>query len=214
MAQVSVYNLQGEVVKSIELTSTVFNVEPRKDLMHTVVVAQLADRRAGSACTKTRSDIHGSTRKLFRQKGTGNARRGSIKSPLLRGGGTVFGPLPRSYSQRIPKKVRRAALASALSQRLADKALYLVESISFETPRTKSVIELANALNLSPNGLLVVTGTSDESFDAVRKSVNNLPRSKSLKCLGVNVYDSLKAKAIIMTEAAALELEARFNSYE
>lgn len=210
MAEVKVYNTEGQVVRTLDLRDEVFNQDARPDLAHRVVQWQLNKRRAGTASTKTRSDISGSTRKLFRQKGTGRARKGSIKSPLLRGGGTMFGPLPRSYEQSLPKKLRRKALASALSDKIREGEFLVLEGLSLEAPKTKEVANMLSNLSLPQSGILFVTGNSEEVYDFLRKSANNLDKTKTLKAIGVNVYDILNSKAMVVTVDGLAEIDGRF----
>ena len=149
MAAVDVLNTKAEKVSETELSDTVFNVPVKTAVLHEVVTMQLANRRAGTASVKHRSDVNASTRKLFRQKGTGRARRGDIKSPLLRGGGSVFGPDPRDYSYSVPKKVRRLALKMALTSKLQDNDLVVMDALDFEAAKTKAFVDVLKALSAS-----------------------------------------------------------------
>ncbi|MFZ3047474.1 MAG: 50S ribosomal protein L4, partial [Desulfatirhabdiaceae bacterium] len=148
MAVVDVLNTQAEKVSQIELRDDIFNIPVKSCVLHSVVTMQLAKRRAGTASVKHRSDVTGSTRKLFRQKGTGRARRGDIKSPVLRGGGVVFGPNPRSYAFSIPKKVRRLALRMALSSKFQDDMLKVINRIEFDQIKTRQVVDMLRGLNM------------------------------------------------------------------
>ena len=146
MAVIEVLNIKGEKVSETELPDSIFNVPVKKGILYDVVKMQLASRRSGTASTKRRSDVAGSTRKLFRQKGTGRARRGNIKSPLLRGGGVVFGPHPRSYAYKLPKKVRRLALKMALSSKLQDNQLLVLDNFELPEIKTKECINVMKIL--------------------------------------------------------------------
>ena len=204
MAVVDVLNSKGEKVSDLELTDAVFNVEIRPAVLHEVVVMQLASRRAGSASVKRRGDVRGSTRKLFRQKGTGRARRGDIRSPLLRGGGSVFGPSPRSYAYKVPKKVRKLALKMALSSKLREKELTVLDRLEMERIKTKDI--LAVIQTLGKNNVLLVTDQKDEKLEL---SSRNLPNVKVMRCEGLNVYDVLRCKDLILLEPAVRTIEGR-----
>lgn len=204
MAVIDVLNSKGEKVSEMELTDAVFNVEVRSAVLHEVVVMQLASRRAGSASVKHRGDVSGSTRKLFRQKGTGRARRGDIRSPLLRGGGSVFGPSPKSYAYKVPKKVRKLALKMALSSKLREKELTVLDRLEMERIKTKDV--LAVIKTLGKDNVLLVTDQKDEKLEL---SSRNLPNVKVMRCEGLNVYDVLKCKDLILLEPAVRTIEER-----
>jgi large subunit ribosomal protein L4 len=204
MAVTDVLNNKGETVSQTELPDAVFNIAVKREVLHEVVTMQLACRRAGSASVKHRGDVTGSTRKLFRQKGTGRARRGDIKSPLLRGGGSVFGPDPRSYSYKVPKKVRRLALKMALSSKFQDKELTVVDNFRIDQIKTKAFVTILNALN--KKNVLVVTDRKDENLEL---SARNFPGAKVLRCDGLNVYDILKYKNLILLESTIKQIEGR-----
>jgi len=204
MAVVDVLNSKGEKVSQIDLSEDVFNVPVKKSVLHEVVVMQLANRRAGTASVKHRSDVKGSTKKLFRQKGTGRARRGDIKSPLLRGGGVVFGPDPRSYAYKVPKKVRKLALKMALSAKLIENELCVLDKIELEQIKTKEFSKVINVLN--KRNVLFVTDAKDEMIE---RSARNLPDVKVMRSEGLNVYDILKYKNIILLESAVKQIEGR-----
>ena len=154
MAVINVLNSKGKKVSERELADALFNVLPKPGVLHEVVNAQLAGRRSGTASTKRRSEVRGSTRKLFKQKGTGRARRGDIKSPLLRGGGVVFGPKPRSYAYKVPKKVRKLALKMALTCKLQDNELVVLDKFDLSQVKTKDFIKIIQALKVD-NALIV-----------------------------------------------------------
>ncbi len=204
MAVVDVLNSVGEKVTQVDLADTVFNVPVKSSVLHEVVKMQLACRRAGSAAVKHRSDVSGSRRKLFRQKGTGRARRGDIKSPLLRGGGVVFGPDPRSYVYRVPKRIRRLALKMALSSKLQENNLVVLDRLELDQIKTKRFLEVVNALKVK--NALIITDKKDEKLEL---SSRNLPDVKVLRCDGLNVYDILKYRSLVLLESSISDIERR-----
>ena len=204
MPVVDIYNLKKEVVGQAELPDKIYGVEIKPHLVHEVVVAQLASRRAGTACTKTRGEIHGTTKKPYRQKGTGRARSGSFKSPLRRGGGTIFGPKPRDFSYRPPKKVRRGALKVALSAKLQDKELMVLDAMELEAMKTRHFASAMEGLGM--DNALVITGDIDEILE---KSSRNLQSFKVLRADGLNCYDLLKYKNLILLQASLPKIEER-----
>ena len=204
MAVVDVLNSKAEKVSETDLIDSVFNIDVKSSVLHEVVKMQLASKRAGSASVKHRSDVKGSGAKLFRQKGTGRARRGDIKAPLLRGGGSVFGPDPKSYAYRVPKKVRRLALKMALSSKLRANSLVVVDKIEIEKIKTKAFIEIIEALNTT-NALIV----TDEMNENLERSARNVPGVKVLRTEGLNVYDILKYENLVLTESSIKEIEGR-----
>ncbi len=204
MAVVDVLNSKAEKVSQTDLSDTIFNVPVKPNILHEVVTMQLASRRAGSASVKHRSDIRGSGRKLFRQKGTGRARRGDIKAPLLRGGGSVFGPDPRSYAYKVPKKVRRLALKMALSVKLREANLVVLDELDLDKIKTKEFIEVMNALNM--NNALIITDKKNENLEL---SARNVPDVKVLRIEGLNVYDILKYKSLVLLESSIKGIEGR-----
>lgn len=206
MAVVDVINQKGEKVSQAELSDALFNVPVKSSVLHDVVTMQLARRRAGSASVKNRGEIRGSSRKLFRQKGTGRARRGNIKSPLLRGGGVVFGPKPKSFDFKVPKKVRRLALKMALSSKLQDNSLTVIDAIQLERVKTKDFFTILSELNL--DSALIVTGDLDEKLEL---SSRNLPTVKVLRTAGLNVYDILKYDRLVLLEPSIREIEGRLS---
>lgn len=204
MAVIDVVNSKGEKVSERELSDALFNVAPKTSVLHEVVKAQLAGRRSGTASTKRRSEVRGSTRKLYRQKGTGRARRGDIKSPLMRGGGVVFGPHPRSFASRVSKKVRKQALKMALTSKLQENELVVLDKFDLEKVKTKDFIEIVQALRL--DNALIVTDKKDETLEL---SSRNVPRIKVLRSEGLNVYDILKYKNLVLLEPAINDIEGR-----
>lgn len=207
MAVVDVLNKEGEKVSQLELSDSVFNVEVKPAVLHEVVKMQLAKRRAGTACVKNRSDIKGSTRKLFRQKGTGRARRGDIKSPLLRGGGVVFGPHPRSYAYSLPKKVRQLALKMALSSKLKNENIKVLEDLNLDGVKTKNFVGIMQVLNTRKT--LIVIGEENRNLEL---SARNIPGVKVLKAEGLNVYDILRYDDLLLVPSSVQSIEGRFAS--
>ena len=207
MATVDVLNTKGDKVSQAELPDEIFSVSVKSPILHQVVKAQLAARRSGTACVKNRSDIVGSQRKLYRQKGTGQARKGNIKSPLLRGGGVVFGPHPRSYEQKVTKKVRKLALKMALSSKLQDNELMVVDQ--FELPEIKTKDFVAAVQSLEATKALIVTTQKNENLEL---SSRNVPGVKVIRCEGLNVYDILKYDKLILVEESIKGIEGRLLS--
>lgn len=206
MAVVDVINTAGEVVSQAELNDTIFNVPVKKSVLHQVATAQLAAKRSGTASVKRRSDVKGSRAKLYRQKGTGRARKGDIKSPLLRGGGVVFGPSPRDYSKKVPKKVRKLALKMALSCRAQDQQLVVVDKIDLEEIKTKVFAGIVKQIDAEK--ALIVTGEKNEKLEM---SSRNLPGVKILQAQGVNVYDILKYPKLVLVQPALEGIEGRLG---
>ena len=197
MATLELFDRKRQVKETVELPDAVFGDEVKGPLLHHVVIAQLASRRAGTADTKTRSDVSGGGKKPYRQKGTGRARMGTIRSPLLRGGGTVFGPHPRDYERKVNRKATRAALRSALSAKVRENKLILVDDLSLSAPKTKEFLEVAEALGLS-EALLVTDGTDRNLALGLR----NLRSFKSLPVSALNVYDILSYDQLVLTRPA------------
>jgi large subunit ribosomal protein L4 len=204
MAVVDVQNQTGEKISQTDLNNAIFNINVKSSVMHEVVKMQLANRRSGSAAVKHRSDVRGSGRKLFRQKGTGRARRGNIKSPLLRGGGVVFGPDPKSYSYKIPKKVKRIALKMALSTKFQENNLVVIDQFELEQIKTKEFLKVVNALNIK--NALIITDKKNKNLEL---SSRNIPNIKVLCSKGLNVYDILKYKKLILLKSSIEDIEGR-----
>lgn len=204
MAVVDVHNTKGEKVSEVDLPDTIFGVDVKQDLLHEVVTMQLAGRRTGTASVKHRSDVTGSQRKLFRQKGTGRARRGNIKANLLRGGGVAFGPDPKNYGYKIPKKKKRKALKMALSSKLSDNQLFVVDKIDLDEIKTKAVLKIIEALKIEK--ALILTNDADRNLVL---SARNLPGIKVLKTEGLNVYDILKYQHLVIVEGSINAIEGR-----
>jgi large subunit ribosomal protein L4 len=201
--QVPVYSLSGEVVEQMELSQAVFAIPFNEAVVHQAMVRQLANGRQGTASTKTRGEVSGSTRKLYPQKHTGRARRGDIKSPLLRGGGVVFGPKPRTYRQSMPKKMRRLALRCLLSSKVREGSMRVVQELDFEEPKTKDMINILSSLGID-SSVLILTG---ESTPNVAKSAANLPEVKVLPSALVNVVDLLSYQMLVATVPAIRNIE-------
>ena len=196
--QVPVYNLTGEVVRQIDISDSVFAVPFNETVVHQVMVGQRANARQGTASTKTSGEVDGSTKKLYRQKGTGYARAGSKKSPLRRGGGVIFGPQPRDYRQETPKKMRRLALRCVLSAKAGDGELKILEGFNFTEPKTKKMIEALAALGIESSALIV----TPEPEENVIKSARNIPGINTMPANMLNMLDILSHKMLLMTEAA------------
>ncbi|MFO7972395.1 MAG: 50S ribosomal protein L4 [Desulfobacterales bacterium] len=204
MAVVNVINSKAQKVSQIDLVDAIFNIPVNGSILHEVVTMQLASRRSGSASVKHRSDVKGSGRKLFRQKGTGRARRGDIKAPLLRGGGSTFGPDPRSYAYKVPKKVRKLALKMALSSKLKEENLVVLDEFELDTIKTKEFVKVMNALNTK--NALIITEKRDETLEL---SARNVPDIKVLRVEGLNVYDILKYENVVLLESSIKRIEGR-----
>jgi len=207
MSIIDVYNINGEKVSQLELAESIFNVPVKPSVLHEVVTMQLACRRAGSASVKHRSDVKGSTRKLYKQKGTGRARRGDIKSPLLRGGGSIFGPNPRSYSYKVPKKIRKQALKMALSSKTQANNLLVLDKFELEKARTKGFTAVLD--NLKVKKALIVTENVNENLEL---SSRNVPGVKVMRYEGLNVYDILKYEKLILLETSIKGIEGRLTA--
>jgi len=201
--QVPVYSLTGEVIKQIELSDDVFAVPFNEAVVHQAMVRQQANARQGTASTKTRSQVAGSSRKLFRQKHTGLARAGSLRSPLRRGGGIAFGPKPRSYRQAMPKKMRQLALRCILSAKVRDGELVVVEQLKLDEPKTKEVVRILAALGVDSSALIVTS----EPEDNVVKSARNLAGIKTMPASLLSLVDILSYKVLLMTEEAVRKVE-------
>jgi large subunit ribosomal protein L4 len=193
-----VYNLAGEEVRKIDVSDAVFAVPFNEAVVHQVMVGLQANARQGTAATKTRGMVRGSTRKLFRQKGTGNARAGSKKSPLRKGGGVTFGPHPRDYRQQIPRKMRRLALRCVLSAKAGDGELKVLDGFDFTEPKTAKMIDVLLALGIESSALIV----TPEPEENVIKSARNIPVVKTMPASVINIIDILSYKNLLMTEAA------------
>ena len=202
MAKVSVYNMEGKEVGTIELNDAVFGVEVNEHLVHMAVVQQLANNRQGTQKAKTRSEVSGGGRKPWRQKGTGHARQGSTRSPQWTGGGVVFAPVPRDYSFKINKKEKRAALKSVLTSRVLDNKLIVVDELKFDKIKTKKFQAVMD--NLKVKKALVVIADNDEK---ITMSARNIPTVKTALVNSINVYDILKGDTLVLTKDAVAKIE-------
>jgi len=207
MPVLDVQNKEGKKISQVELADDVFNVPVKAAVLHQVVTMQLANRRAGTAAVKHRGDVSGSRRKLFRQKGTGRARRGDIKSPLLRGGGVVFGPDDRNYTQKVSKKVRKLALKMALSSKVNENELLVLDQLELEKIQTGAFVDVLKTLNLE--NALFVTEKKNENLEL---SSRNVPDIKVLRSEGLNVYDILKYRTLVLLEPAVKNIEGRLRA--
>ena len=202
MANVSVYNIEGKEVGTIELNDAIFGVEVNEHLVHMAVVNQLANNRQGTQKAKTRSEVSGGGRKPWRQKGTGHARQGSTRAPQWTGGGVVFAPTPRDYSFKLNKKEKRAALKSALTSRVNENKLVVVDELKMDEIKTKKFVEVLN--NLKVEKALVVLNDMDKNVIA---SASNIPTVKTAQTNELNVFDVLKYDTVVVTKAAVATIE-------
>lgn len=201
--QVPVYNVQGEQVSETELRDDIFGVAVNESLMHQALVRQLANARLGTHKTKTRSEVQGGGRKPWRQKGTGRARQGSIRSPHWRGGGTVFGPTPRSYRQKMPRKMRRQALRSALTVKASDAQVMVLDALDMSEPKTREVLGILENLGVDSSALILLP----QRDEVILRSVRNLPKVRTLVAQYLNVRDLLKYDYILMPLASLEVIE-------
>lgn len=202
MAVIDVYNLQKEKTSQVELREDVFGVSPKKHVLHQVVVSQLTNRRTGTASTKSRSEVNRSGRKLWRQKGTGRARVGSASSPTRRGGGVIFGPSPRPYAHKVPKKVKKIALRMALTDKVQTDRLFVVSDFSLPDFKTKSFIQVMK--NFDVRKALVVTEGENENLE---RSSRNVRWVKVMRYQGLNVYDILNHEHLFLVQSAIPKIE-------
>ena len=203
MAKLDVLNMSGEIVGEIQLNDSIFGVEVNKQVLHQVVVNYLANQRQGTQSAKTRAEVRGGGRKPFRQKGTGNARQGTIRAPHFVGGGVVFAPKPRDYSYVLPKKIKRLALKSALSSKVQNGEIVVLEDLAFEAPKTKAMLGVLKNINADKKAL-IVTLDKDEN---VVLSAGNIPGVKTSFIGQLNVYEILNHNSFIITKAAVEKLE-------
>lgn len=203
MPKVSLLNQTGSSVGEIELNDAVFGIAPNNNVLFDAVISQRASLRQGNHKVKNRSEVAGGGRKPWKQKGTGRARQGSIRSPQWRGGGVVFGPVPRSYSYKLPKKVRRLALRSALSAKVLEQNFIVLESLMLDAPKTKDFLKVLKDLSIEKKALFV-TAELDEN---VAKSARNIPGVSVVSATGINVLDLLGHDKIVVTKAAVEKIE-------
>lgn len=203
MPKVALYNTAGEQVGDVELSDAVFGIEPNRHVVHDAVLMQRASLRAGTHKTKGRSEVRGGGRKPWRQKGTGRARQGSIRSPQWKGGGVVFGPTPRSYAYKLPKKVRRLAIKSVLSAKVADNEIIVLDQLTMDAPKTKQFAEVLRNLKVERKALVVAA----EYDDNVALSARNIPGIKFVPAEGINVLDVVSHDKLIITKDAVQKVE-------
>ncbi len=204
MPQVPVYNMEGEIIGQINLRDDIFGIEPHVPVMHQALVRQLANARLGTHSTKTRGEVSGGGRKPWPQKGTGRARQGSIRAPQWVGGGTVFGPKPRSYYQKMPKKMRRLAYKSALSVKAREERIIVLEELAFEEPKTKRMLELLSKLPVD-GSVLILLPAKDE---VIEKSARNIPNVKTILANYLNVKDLLGYDYLLMPKKSVEVIES------
>lgn len=204
MSVAEIYNTDNEKVGTVELNASLFEVVVKPHIIHDVVLMQLANRRAGNACTKTRAEVRGGGAKPWRQKGTGRARAGSRRSPLWRGGGTIFGPRPKDYSYSLPKKVRKLGLRMAISAKYAEGNLLVLNAFQLDAIKTKDFMKVMQNLGID-NGLIVIP----ERNDNLERSARNVPGLKVITAGGLNVYDVLLHRRLILLESCIGQLEER-----
>ena len=202
MPKVDVLNIKGEKVEEITLNDEIFGIEPNEPVVHQVVVALLANKRQGTQSAKTRAEVRGGGKKPWRQKGTGRARAGSIRSPLWKGGGVIFAPKPRDYSKKVNKKMRRLALKSVLSSKVLENELIILDELKFDTPKTKEMVAVLG--NINTKKPLIVLGNNDEN---VYKSARNIEGVGVSTYDTLNVYDVLKHYNLILTKEAVQKIE-------
>ncbi|GLH65606.1 50S ribosomal protein L4 [Parageobacillus sp. G301] len=203
MPKVALYNQSGETIGEIELNDSVFGIEPNKHVLFEAVIMQRASLRQGTHKTKNRAEVSGGGRKPWRQKGTGRARQGSIRAPQWRGGGTVFGPVPRSYSYKLPKKVRRLAIKSALSSKVLENNIVVLDNLTLEAPKTKEMVKILNNLSVDRKALIV----TDDVNENVTLSARNIPGVTVVTANGINVLDVLNHDKLVITKAAVEKVE-------
>jgi large subunit ribosomal protein L4 len=208
MPSTTVYNMAGEAVEKLELSEQVFGVTPNEAVLHQVVVAQLVNRRQGNASTKTRAEVSGGNKKPYKQKGTGRARQGSTRAPQFRHGGSVFGPKPHSYHHDVPRKMRRLAIRSALSDKVANERLIVLNGLALEAPRTKDMLAILGKLPLGGKRVLMMLPKRDEN---VMLSLRNIPSAKVQHVSSINVVELLKHDCLIMPVETVRWLELVFG---
>jgi large subunit ribosomal protein L4 len=203
MPNVTLYNQSGTKVGEIQLADSVFGIEPNEHVLHTAVIKQRASLRQGTHKVKTRTEVRGGGRKPYSQKGTGRARQGSIRAPQWRGGGVVFGPTPRTYTYKLNRKVRRLALKSALSQKVLENNIVVLDALNIETPKTKVMLNVLEALNIDTKVLVVLA----EDDNNVMLSGRNIPGVLTINANSVNVLDLLNFNKILITQDAVKKIE-------
>lgn len=206
MPKVALYDMSGAQIGEVDLNEQIFGIKPNKAVLYDFVKMQLANKRVGTSSTKTRAEVRGGGKKPWRQKGTGRARVGSNRNPIWTGGGAAFGPKPRDYSYRLPRKVRRLAMKSALSSKVIDNNIIVIDQLTFEEPKTRLMVQVLEKLNTGKKTLVV---TADGDIN-VTKSAGNIPGVKLLRADFINVYDLLNYQTLLITKAAVSQLEEVF----
>ncbi len=206
--QINVLNIKGDIVETLEVSDDVFAIEPNLDAVYRVMLAQQANRRQGTSKTKGRSEVRGGGRKPYRQKGTGRARHGSNRSPIFVGGGVTFGPTPRSYRMRLPKKLRRLAMRSLLSDKAANEKLLVLDSLDMETHKTREMVEILKNVGVETSALIVTSGSNVE----VMRSARNIPNVRTAGVNAFSVLDLLKSDLLIVTREALGTIEEVYAS--
>ena len=204
MPKLSVYNLAGQVTGEIELNDQVFGVEFNEAVVHQAIVMQLANQRQGTSATKTRGMVRGGGRKPWKQKGTGRARCGSTRSPIWVGGGTTFGPQPRSYAKKMPRKARRLALCCALSAKVAAGEMVVVEGLTFFAPKTKNVVAMLGAFDAADKKALIITNGDNVN---VELSARNMPKVTAISNMGLNCFDILNSNKVFLDKEIVEQIE-------
>lgn len=204
MPKLSVYNLAGQVTGEIELNDQVFGVEFNEAVVHQAIVMQLANQRQGTSATKTRGMVRGGGRKPWKQKGTGRARSGSTRSPIWVGGGTTFGPQPRSYAKKMPRKARRLALCCALSAKVAAGEMVVVEGLTFDAPKTKNVVAMLGAFEAADKKALIITNGDNVN---VELSARNMPKVTAISNMGLNCFDILNSNKVFLDKEIVEKIE-------
>lgn len=203
MPKVNVYNMQGDQVEQIELNEAIFGIEVNQHVVYEVVKNQLANKRQGTQSAKTRAEVRGGGRKPWRQKGTGRARAGSIRAPHWTGGGVTFAPKPRDYSYKVPKKIRRLAMKSALTSKVLENEIIVIDEFTLDAPKTKDMVNVLNKLSADRKALIVTLNPETN----VIKSANNIPNVQTTVVNNLNVYDILKYNSLIITKEAVRKVE-------
>lgn len=204
MPKLSVYNLAGQVTGEIELNDQVFGVEFNEAVVHQAIVMQLANQRQGTSATKTRGMVRGGGRKPWKQKGTDRARSGSTRSPIWVGGGTTFGPQPRSYAKKMPRKARRLALCCALSAKVAAGEMVVVEGLTFDAPKTKNVVAMLGAFDAADKKALIITNGDNVN---VELSARNMPKVTAISNMGLNCFDILNSNKVFLDKEIVEQIE-------
>lgn len=207
MPKVNVYNMQGDQVEQIDLSEAIFGIEINQHVVYEVVKNQLANKRQGTQSAKTRAEVRGGGKKPWRQKGTGRARSGSTRSPIWTGGGVTFAPKPRDYSYKVPKKIRRLAMKSALTSKVLENEIIVIDEFKLDAPRTKDMVSVLSKLSADRKALIVTLNPESN----VIKSANNIPNVQTTVVNNMNVYDILKYNSLIITKEAVRKVEEVYS---